>query len=150
MTWSCSRRPDAGFSLLEVLVTLFILALVAGIATVQFRNADRVALGGETRALTAILRHAQQTASARGQQQVVAIDVDAGRITHGELMRDLPDGIEISLTALREEQTSGAVAGIRFHPDGISSGGRITLRQGAAETAVFVHWLGGAIVVETP
>jgi general secretion pathway protein H len=53
----------------------------------------------------------------------------------------------LSITSAASDQSGGAIARIRFFPDGSSTGGRITLRSGQREWHVNVSWLTGAITI---
>ena len=55
----------------------------------------------------------------------------------------LPEGVDVTITTARSEVTSEAVSGIRFFPDGGSTGGHIELTVNDREYRVNVAWLTG-------
>jgi general secretion pathway protein H len=62
-------------------------------------------------------------------------------------MRSLPRGITVALTVAAPE-VAGSRGGLRFYPDGQSSGGEIVLRLGSRSARVTVNWLTGEARVE--
>ncbi|WP_246155916.1 GspH/FimT family pseudopilin [Thiohalocapsa marina] len=59
----------------------------------------------------------------------------------------LPAGIDIELVAAAAEMQSDRVGGIRFFPDGTSTGGRVILKRGDSGYQVGVNWLTGRILI---
>ena len=55
----------------------------------------------------------------------------------------LPEGMKIALTTARSELTSESVGGIRFYPDGGSTGGYVELDANDRVYRVDVAWLTG-------
>jgi general secretion pathway protein H len=58
-------------------------------------------------------------------------------------MVQLPVGMDVLLTTARSEFTSEQVGGIRFFPDGGSTGGHVELFVNGREYRVNVAWLTG-------
>lgn len=137
--------PIRGFSLIEMLAVVLVMALVAGVATTQFSRSPRATLAAETRVIGAILRQARQVAATSGTAQSVLFDLDARQVVWGAKTHDLPADVSLDLTALASEARGAKQAAIRFHPDGIATGGSLTLGLGDIETRVSVHWLGGGV-----
>ena len=59
-------------------------------------------------------------------------------------LRTVPPAIGLAVTAAADE-TSGALAAIRFLPDGSSTGGTVTLASGSRRASVGVDWLTGRV-----
>lgn len=57
----------------------------------------------------------------------------------------IPADFSVSYEIKAAEQLGATKAGVRFRPDGSSSGGRITLRSQAETATVAIDWLTGAI-----
>lgn len=101
-----SRRPHPGFTLIEIAVVLFLMALLASVAAVSARGM----LGGATQQdliaqLGSLDAQARRQAQQTGQEVRLELDSDASRVTltrRGEqkdvmLARyDLPSGYELS------------------------------------------------------
>lgn len=152
MIWRCrrrGRRTAAGFTLIEVIVTLAILGL-AMILVTGYRApwSSTLGLKGTAAALASGLRLARSQAIATNREVTLDLDLKAHRwrVGRGEL-RPLPAKLKIKLLTVAGEQRGRGVGGIRFNPDGSSTGGRISLADGASQIAVGVDWLTGRVTV---
>lgn len=139
---------QAGFTLVETLAALMLVALAGALAAGLLRAPPAaVAVDGELRRLADVLGRARAEAVASQRESRVLID--AGRRSYGiegGAARQLPDDLAMSadLVAAGGRQT-GAV---RFFPAGTASGGTIRLAAGGAEGAVHVNWATGAVRIE--
>lgn len=149
---SRQRRAHArqGFTLVELIVVLAIggllLALTPPLITAALPGVELKA--GARRAAGA-LRQTREIAIAQGTEATWLLDTESGRYRiEGQAHRGtLPDGVEIELVTARDELRSERVGGIRFFPDGSSSGGRLILKRGDGGLQVGVNWLTGRILV---
>ena len=148
-----NTRPDlercAGFTLIEVIVTLAILGL-ALVIVVGYKAPWSSGLGlkGTASELASQLRLARSTAIASNRP--VAFDLDVTdhlyRVGTGATRR-LPANLSIKLLTISGESRDANVGDIRFNPDGSSTGGRIALADGKQRVAVGVDWLTGRVSV---
>ncbi len=108
-----------------------------------------VELKAAARRTAAGLRLAREVAVAQGRDAAWLLDVEQNRYSlEGDPRAGtLPDGIELELVAAEEEMRDDAVGGIRFYPDGSSSGGRVILKRGERGYQVGVNWLTGRILI---
>ena len=80
MTRPRRRAPRAGFTLVELLVTLFVIALIAGIAVVRFGDRDQQeVVDREAARLTRVLELAREEAVLAGEEWGCAITPEAYR-----------------------------------------------------------------------
>ncbi len=136
---------QSGFSLLELLVVMVLVALVMGlVGTSLSRSVSGAELRSISRDMLAALRYTRAHAMVTHQQQVLMIDTEQKSYTPPE--RDtvkLPDEIEMTLTTAASELTADGAAGIRFFPDGGSTGGNIIFHVNEREYRINVAWLTG-------
>lgn len=147
------RRRQRGLTLIELLVVLAVIAMVAMLAAPRFGTmAPGFALRESVEALRSDLRHARNTALRENRETVVLIDTDAGTWSDGGGTRTgaLPAGTAVELVAARREQADEASAGIRFHPDGTSTGGTLTLAREALTLVLSVDWFDGHVEIGAP
>jgi general secretion pathway protein H len=139
---------EAGFTLLEIIVVLAVLglglALIVGYRPPWSRGFDIRTTASE---IAAQLRLARSEAIARNRDVSFEVDLPGRRYrSDAASPHALPAGLAIELLTVAGEQR-GAAAGIRFHPDGSATGGRIVLADGVRRVAVGVDWLTGRVSV---
>ena len=80
----------------------------------------------------------------RAQKMSVMVDTEARSYqAPGKEPVELPEGMDVLLTTARSELTSEDAGGIRFFPDGGSTGGHVELIVSGREYRVDVAWLTG-------
>jgi general secretion pathway protein H len=145
------RARQDGFTLIEVIAVLLVLAIVAGLASARFL-ADR---SGDVLQATAYevasrCRHARAAAIRRGTPQVVRIDLASRQVAAGDdgATLSIPATITIDTDTSASEQYSPSIAGIRFFPTGASTGGKLRLQAGRRAYEIRVNWFTGRVSVE--
>lgn len=137
-----TKPSAAGFTQVELLVGLTILGMIlAGVIAARPKAAaPRVAVSAQTLATTLQLARAR---AVKGNMEVVfRIDLKEGRFGVSKAMHRFPAGTEVSLKTSESERSDGG-GGIRFYPDGQSSGGEIALTLEGRSVRVAVNWLTG-------
>lgn len=142
-------RTDAGFSLLEIMIALVILALAVGVVGVGFaRSSAGFRFDSAMQDLALSLREANARALRSGREIAVAIDVDGRRY---QLQEDqpvaLPDGAGVRVISGGQVMNAARQPVIIFYPNGGSSGGSITLTEQDRRATVSVDWLTGEVGV---
>ena len=143
------RTGTAGFTLLELIVTLAVLGLALVLIT-GYRAPWSSALGltGTAAELASGLRMARSQAIAENRPVAVALDLAGHRYRVGDgRLQPLPVNLSIELLTVAGESRGRTEGDIRFNPDGSSTGGRISLADGRRRIAVGVDWLTGKVTV---
>jgi general secretion pathway protein H len=126
---------EAGFTLIEVLVVMVVLGMIAGL--IAYRGPPRsrsLDLQAQTAEVARTLRAARSRAITANRSVSVTFDPTARTVSVDGVVRPFP-------TALAKR------AGIRFSPDGSSSGGRVELAAGERRQSVSVDWLTGRVSI---
>ena len=139
---------EAGFTLVELLVVLALLALAYGLAAPALTQAVTGSdLRRETRELEAALARARAGALTGGKPQRILVDGLAGAYAVGGSRHALTGGIIIAASVPDSRRLSAHQAVIEFFPDGSSTGGRMTLSSpSGGKSALTVDWLTGRVM----
>jgi general secretion pathway protein H len=145
--------PSAGgFTLVEMLVVLVIISLMmALVGTSISRNISGAEMRVAASKVAAGLRYTRTQAILKKTEQVFLLDT--GELTYQAAERKpekLPEGMKAELNTARSELTSETAGGIRFYPDGGSTGGNVRLEANGRVYRVNVAWLTGEASVERP
>lgn len=141
------RRPARGFSLLEMLLVLVLIAAASVMAMAAFGGGMRgMRLHAAAKEVAAQLRFTRAVAIASGTPQEFVIEPHARTWTaakgrHGRL----PDTGEVIFTGAREVQPQAGKGAVRFFPDGAATGGRLRLLANGGGWDVDVAWLTGEV-----
>ena len=142
---SASTDATAGFTLVEMLVVLAIMALVAAIAAPglvsNYRTKNLETLAGE---ITMRLRLSRTSAIATARPKQVVVDLGTRIIRFGE--RDivaLPDDVKMTVVTGQQTVIGDRQTVLTFLPDGSASGMDISLQQKGRTARIAVNWLTG-------
>jgi general secretion pathway protein H len=145
-----NAAPARGFTLVELLVVLALIALVIAVASPVVSNAFP---GAETKAaareLATGFRFARSEAITGNREVGMVLDLENRRYGVGgeDDIHELPEEAEITLVTARSERIDERTGVIRFFPDGSSTGGGVSLAHGNKEYRVMVDWLTGRVRV---
>lgn len=149
----CNPTPAAfsgGFSLIELLIALLLLIAALtlappffnkGISSAEFKSSVRLVAAG--------LRSAQSQAIARNQEKLFIMDVEKRQFSLGTELppTKLPSSLTLKMKTAESEQISESEGGIRFFPDGSSTGGAITVTSDAAALSLSIDWITGKVTI---
>jgi general secretion pathway protein H len=140
----------SGFTLIEMLVALSIMAMIAGLVSSAFwGQLTHAELRSSAASVAATLRDVRGRALAHGRTEIFVADLHAGTFAIGGDPRKhtIPRGIGIEVMTTIEDSIDDSVGLIRFFADGSSSGGAVILTRDGARMDVRVDWLSGRTVV---
>lgn len=133
-----------GFTLIELVVTLFVLAIAAGLVGPAIgRSLETVRARAEVSRFSAMLRHAREQAITTRQAHAFVVDPAGHRlviVASGEVRetRTLPEHVRI-------EAASTSALSVRFEPHGVSTGGAFRVRSGPVAYRVTVDAFTGRV-----
>jgi type II secretion system protein H len=147
----CARkRAVKGFTLLELIVVMIIVALSVGIIAPRFSGSELSQLKAQTREIVSIFNYARRMAVVTGQVQTVWLQVmaeenaapPATRPQRSTQDRWVSRGAAIEWENDAPTQENNAYK-IEFFPAGGTSGSSFTLQQGDFKMHVELHPLTG-------
>lgn len=137
---------EGGFSLLELLVVLAILALLGVMTTTPalLAPSDGVRLQATAREFLQALRRGRSSAIARNIDIATVIDANSHTIswTAEQTLRFDPE-VFVEMKIAAPERETPARGAFRFFADGSSTGGTITLGLKGKQVHICVDWLTG-------
>ena len=138
-----------GFSMLELMVVVLIMAVVASIVVPTVGGVSTAELKSAAREIAAGLRFARGQAVVQRSEAVLLIDVEARAFTvpPDARVHRLPEKMDVKLYTAQRDLVGNNIGAIRFFPDGGSNGGRITLAAGERKYNVDVDWLTGRVAI---
>lgn len=150
LRWNVAR----GFSLLEMMVVLVLLAIIMGTALPMFLGdgPSDSEMRSAARQLAGAARKVRAEAVAQRRETFLVIDLEHRRFKIDGDPREypLPEAIVLKLFTAQEDQIDETTGSIRFFPDGGSNGGRITVGAGDnsdRKYEVDVDWLTGRVAI---
>jgi prepilin-type N-terminal cleavage/methylation domain-containing protein len=137
-------RGKAGFTLLELIIVIFLITLMLGLSALYFANSfPSGRFNAAKREIASTIRQARHLATLNGDKQVITIDMDAGS---GE--KKLPHGIDIKvIDPLAGDITNGKYH-MAFRASGSAEGGTIVLRSSSRTAQINIDPVAGAIIIE--
>jgi prepilin-type N-terminal cleavage/methylation domain-containing protein len=138
------RRNSRGFTLLELIVTLFVILLTIGLSVPLIgRSSDAIRARADVAGFSAVLRHARERAITSRQSHAVEIDPAARKMTvraGGEVKqtRTLPERLTV-------QATPPPALTVRFEPEGTSSGAEYRITAGDIVYRVTVDPITGRV-----
>jgi len=140
-----------GFTLFELLLVLLLMGMLYGLAVPMLgAGSTGLDMKAASRQLAAGLRKARGIAVTERREAVLTLDVD-GRtfwLTGDPKTYSLPKQLELALFTAQSELVREKTGGIRFFPDGTSTGGRVTVSAGESKQQVDVDWVTGRVAIQ--
>jgi general secretion pathway protein H len=148
LTPTCAVDREGGFTLIEVVAVMLIIAMMAGIAVTFTRGTGRSQLKAVALETAALFRRERLGAILTGRDRRVALDGERRLLVgDGGGVVAIPPDVAVNVVGI-DAQWSGRQAVVGFHPDGASSGTVLTLSRQGAQYEVRVNWYTGGVAVE--
>jgi prepilin-type N-terminal cleavage/methylation domain-containing protein len=141
------RSASRGFTLLELIVTLFVIVLTIGLVVpVIGRSSSAIRARADVAGFSAVLRHARERAITTRKSHAVVIDPAARKMTvfaggtDGDVKetRTLPDRLTV-------QATPPPALTVQFQPEGTSSGADYRITAGDVVYRVTVDPITGRV-----
>jgi general secretion pathway protein H len=144
-TRTTDRR--AGFTLIEVVAVMLIIALVASLAVTMMPGTGRGRLKALALETAALLRRERLGAVMTGRERQVSIDGEQRVLVgDGGDVVAVPRDVVLDILGI-DAMWSGRQAVVRFHPDGASTGAVLKLSREKAEYEIHVNWYTGGVAI---
>lgn len=143
-------RKSSGFTLLELIVVIFLITLILGVSVPFFLGGlPGQRLNATARDLSATIRQARNLAQIHGEPQTVTIDLDGkyygieGRTTKG-----IPADIGVMVLDMLAGEVRQGKYSVSARAFGSIEGGTIVLSQDGRSVSIAIDPVGGAVVIK--
>lgn len=143
-----SSSAQSGFTVFELLIVMVIAAMAAASVLVLYRAPSAHTELRSAALLTASrFRDLRAAAMATGTQRTASIDVERRVIRYADSRPPLriSPSIAITVTAADSERQSPTAAGVRYFPNGSSTGATIAFHSERQAYEVRINWLTGRV-----
>jgi general secretion pathway protein H len=147
MTAAASNDPHAGFTLIEMMAVMLIIAMLASLVGVMQPGTGRGKLKALTLQAAALLRRERLAAVLSGTSREVLLDGDARRLIGGSGAVAIPRDVMLDVVGV-DEVWAGRQAVVRFAPDGASTGAALKFSWETVHNEVDVNWYNGRVAVD--
>ena len=144
------RGTESGFTLLETVCVLAIIAMLAAVALPAFpRGTSRTALEAYTLKTAALLKGDRLAAIRTGAVVQTNFSMQSGTIRSGASGVEVQFPGDVTFNAVVAQQCGGHASGaaIEFLPSGMSCGGTIFLSRPGTAYEIRVTWLTGGVEI---
>ncbi len=142
------RHAQGGFTSIELLAVIAILAMVLATTVVLTQpSTARTELKAATARIASILRNTRTNAILQRSDRAVLVDVSR-RLVWSRANKPataISKKIRLAVTSAQSQNRRNGVAGIKFYPNGSSSGATIRLYGSGQINEIRVNWLTGRV-----
>jgi type II secretory pathway pseudopilin PulG len=144
-----SNESRVGFTLLELIIVLFLVMLILSLVVIVFAHTlTSSRLSATAREMSATIRYARSLAQIRGEQQTITIDMDLRRYgIEGREGKDIPPDITVRVIDPLSGEVRKGKYPIIFHVPGGVEGGTIVLTVREKSVSIQVDPVVGSVVI---
>lgn len=142
-------QKNKGFSLLELMIVLVLGGMLTGVVATTLSSGP--VLRKTAHEVMSSLRHARSIAIMRQKPIVWKMDIETKKFwidTATQKSKKMKESIDAKIHTAESEVVSQSVGGVRFFPDGSSTGGKVDLIYNKQKYVVNVEWITGRISLE--
>lgn len=140
-------RSSKGFSLLELVMVMAILALAVAVLLPRWQRAGVHGLRAQAKTLREAMQAAKLQAMASGETQHFRWNPSTREWQTAQASGKIPDDIEVRLTFGQDRRSATLDPKIDFSPDGLSTGGRLVLQRDGRTQQLDIDWLSGQVQI---
>lgn len=139
-----------GFTLLELIIVMLLITIILGFSTVFFANIlPSNKFNASVRDIAATIRHARHLAQAKGENQIIIIDLDSKKYGIEHLPeKNIPSGIDIKILDPESSEITHGKYQLVFHAIGGVEGSTIVLWNKKKIVNIQIDPVAGSIIIK--
>ena len=139
---------EKGFTLLEIIIVLFLIALITGLSSTHYANLfPTVKFNAVTREVMSTMKHARNLAKANNETVILTIDLDDRKYKiEGLAVKEIPKDINVKVV---DPDKGGIFKGkylMYFYAGGVADGGTIVMWNHKRTRSIQLDPILGAII----
>jgi prepilin-type N-terminal cleavage/methylation domain-containing protein len=144
------KKNNKGFTLLELIIVLFLMTLILGLSAVLFANAlPSNKFNATVRSISTTIRQARTLAQIHGERQTVTIDLDAKQYgVTGHELKSIPSDIYVKVI----DPISGELQTGKYYfvvqAGGSIEGGTVILWNSKRQASIQADPVVGSVVIK--
>jgi general secretion pathway protein H len=145
-----SNVKTKGFTLIEILLVIVIIVMSVSVVVSNIGTGNQTALlNGAVREMASALRFTRGHALSHSKESSFVLNLrdNTYQVSSRKKVYKLSSEFDITLDIAQSQISGEAGGGIRFFPDGSSTGGRITLELAEDKRQLDVNWLTGQVEI---
>ncbi|MDD1611321.1 MAG: GspH/FimT family pseudopilin [Methylococcaceae bacterium] len=142
------KPNNKGFTLLELMVVLFIMVLGFSIIGINLSSGNNATEHQRAaRDIVSALRYARGMALMSHRETAVTFNLNENSYTvnNRDKVFTIPETIKVTVVTTQSQLLGQNQGSIRFFADGSSTGGRVSLKRGENAWQIDINWLTGQI-----
>jgi len=144
-------NDNNGFTLLELMVVLFIMVLGSAVIGVNLSSGNNAtAHQRAANDIVSALRYARGTALLSHRETAVTFNLNNNSYTvdNRDKVYMIPETIKVTVVTAQSQLLGQNSGSIRFFADGSSTGGRVSLKRDENVWQIDINWLTGHVALE--
>ncbi len=143
-------EKNKGFTLLELIIVMFLIGLTLSLAAVLFSNAlPSSKFSATAREIAASVRHARTLAQLKGEMQTLTIDMDSHKYRIDTVTsKDIPPGVSVKVVDPLQGDIQTGQYHFSFPPIGGAEGGTIVLWNSKKTIRIEIDPIVGSAMVK--
>lgn len=143
------RKRDSGFTLLELIIVLFLITLILGLSAVMFANfLPSSRFDSTVRNISATIKYARSLAHINGEFQTVLIDLDAKTFgIEGKGSKEIPSDVNIKIIDPFAGEIDEGEYRFILYPGGGAEGGTVELWNAKKSARIELEPIAGTLII---
>ena len=143
-------KKNNGFTLLELIIVLFLITLILGLSTIYFANTlPSSRFNATIRDMSSTIKHARSLAQIHGERQIITIDLDSRKYgLEGRSAKDIPSDIYIKVIDPLSGEIDKGKYQLVLNTIGGVEGGTIVLWNNKRVVSIQMDPIVGSVVIK--